>query len=169
MAAFSDQDPPPWELNYWHPDVCVDDDNSQLAASMWEVAPLHSQEDFHFFYPWEMVAILGFSMADDGSLSRVRVRGLFEDIYVKGSAHRIDDADADLDAKLGRNDALRTLWMDWADFRDAPFGHTPTALAREWMQKTLLAQVSEGDPYAKDTVGPCEQRRDRHRMPCAPK
>ena len=104
----------------------------------------------------------------------MRVRGLFEDIYLEGSEHYI--ADDDDDAELNKNDALRTLWMDWADFRDAPYGHTPTVLVREWMQKTLLARVSEDDPYEQPTeaapaaapssaAAMSQKRRDRHSPP----
>ena len=102
------------------------------------------------------------------------MRGVFEDIYLEGSEHYI--AGDDDVAELYKNDALRTLWVDWAYFRDAPYGDTPTVLLREWMQKTLLARVSEDDPYEQPTeaapaaapssaAAMSQKRRDRHSPP----
>ena len=87
-------------------------------------------------------------MDDNGVPSRVRVRGLFEDIYVVGSEHYIAD-DVDY-PDFYKNDAIRTLWIDYEDFREATAGGTPTELARAWVQE-WEAWVAKNDPYLQPT------------------
>ena len=70
----------------------------------------------------------------------------------KKAGQLLKSVDADFRAAFTsyQTRAIRTLWIDYEDFREATAGGTPTELARAWVQE-WEAWVAKNDPYLQPT------------------